>query len=286
MKLLQKVADVREYLRPHRLAGRRIGFVPTMGALHEGHRSLMRAAREQCEQVVVSVFVNPTQFGPAEDFEKYPRPIEADQALCGAEGVDALFQPSVAGIYPAGSATTVAVSRLASGLCGVHRPGHFDAVTTVVAKLFNIVQPDVAYFGQKDAQQAVIIRRMVRDLLWPMKIVVCPTVREADGLAMSSRNVYLSDTQRRQALSLSAALFEARDQILAGQRDVAQLVADMRRRIEAAGPCTIDYIEIVDAEDLTPLGEARGECLAALAVRIGDTRLIDNVVVDAGGGRR
>jgi len=203
-------------------------------------------------------------------------------AACNDEGVDALFHPPVSEIYPAGSATTVAVARLAHGLCGAHRPGHFDGVTTVVAKFFNIVQPDAAYFGQKDAQQAAVIRRMVKDLLWPIEIVVCPTVREADGLALSSRNVYLSKAQRQQAVSLSAALLRARDQILAGQCDVARLVARMREMIEAAGPCTIDYIEIVDAEDLTPLSRACGRCLVALAVRIGDTRLIDNVVVDAG----
>lgn len=282
MKVLHRIAEVREYLGPHRLAGRRIGFVPTMGALHEGHRSLMRAARRGCDQVVVSIFVNPTQFGPGEDFDRYPRPVEADMAACNDEGVDALFHPPVSQIYPGGSATTVAVARLTHGLCGAHRPGHFDGVTTVVAKLFNIVQPDAAYFGQKDAQQAAVIRRMVKDLLWPIEIVVCPTVREADGLALSSRNVYLSKAQRQQAVSLSVALLRARDQILAGQCDVARLVARMREMIEAAGPCTIDYIEIVDAEDLTPLSRACGRCLVALAVRIGDTRLIDNVVVDAG----
>ncbi len=203
-------------------------------------------------------------------------------AACNDEGVGALFHPPVSEIYPTGSATTVAVARLTHGLCGAHRPGHFDGVTTVVAKLFNIVQPDAAYFGQKDAQQAAVIRRMVKDLLWPIEIVVCPTVREADGLALSSRNVYLSKAQRQQAVSLSVALLRARDQILAGQCHVARLVARMREMIEAAGPCTIDYIEIVDAEDLTPLSRACGRCLVALAVRIGDTRLIDNVVVDAG----
>ena len=282
MKKLGKVCEVREYLSPHRQAGRRIGFVPTMGALHEGHRSLMRAARKGCEQVIVSIFVNPTQFGPGEDFQKYPRMLDADLAACQAEGVDAVFCPPVSEVYPAGSATIVTVKRLTEGLCGAHRPGHFDGVTTVVTKLFNIVQPDAAYFGQKDAQQATVLRRMVTDLLWPIEIVVCPTVREPDGLALSSRNAYLSPAERRQALSLSAALFRARDEILAGQKDVAALVAAMRERIESAGPCGIDYVEIVDADELTPLATARGRCLVALAVRIGGTRLIDNVVVDAG----
>ncbi len=282
MKELETVSQVREYLAPHRKAGRRIGFVPTMGALHEGHLSLVRAARNDCDLVIVSIFVNPTQFGPGEDFDKYPRMLDADLVACRAAGVDAVFCPQVSEIYPAGSATMVTVKRLTEGLCGAYRPGHFDGVTTVVAKLFNIVQPDVAYFGQKDAQQAIVLRRMVKDLLWPIEMVVCPTVREPDGLAMSSRNAYLSPAERRQALSLSAALFRARQEILAGQKDVAALVAGMRQYIESAGPCSIDYIEIVDAEDLTPLTAARGRCLVALAVRIGGTRLIDNVVVDAG----
>lgn len=282
MKKLETVSQVREYLTPHRRAGRRIGFVPTMGALHEGHLSLMRAARRECDQVIVSIFVNPTQFGPGEDFEKYPRMLEADLAACQAEGVDAAFCPPVSEVYPVGSATAVTVKRLTDGLCGAHRPGHFDGVTTVVAKLFNIVQPDAAYFGQKDAQQAIVLRRMVKDLLWPIEMVVCPTIREPDGLAMSSRNAYLSPAERRQALSLSAALFRARDEILGGQKDVAALVAGIRQRIESAGPCRIDYVEIVDAEELTPLTTVRGKCLLALAVRIGGTRLIDNVVVDAG----
>jgi pantoate--beta-alanine ligase len=246
----------------------------------------MRAARADCEQVVVSVFVNPTQFGPGEDFDKYPRTFDADWATCQAEGVDVVFYPAVSEMYPGDSITWVTVKRLTEGLCGAHRPGHFDGVTTVVAKLFNIVQPDAAYFGQKDAQQAAAIRRMVNDLLWPLEIVVCPTVREADGLAMSSRNAYLSPAARRQALSLSASLFWARDQILAGRCDVPDLTAEMRRRIEAAGPCVIDYVELVDADELTALKTARGRCLLALAVRIGDTRLIDNVVVDAGPASR
>jgi pantoate--beta-alanine ligase len=282
MNKLETVGEVREYLRPHRLAGRHIGLVPTMGALHEGHRSLMRAARAGCDQVVVSVFVNPTQFGPGEDFDRYPRTFDADWAACQAEGVDAVFCPPVSEMYPDDPITWVTVKRLTEGLCGAHRPGHFDGVTTVVAKLFNIVQPDAAYFGQKDAQQAAVIRRMAKDLLWPLEIAVCPTIREPDGLAMSSRNAYLSPAERRQALSLSASLFWCRDQILAGRRDASDLTAEMRRRIEAAGPCSIDYVEIVDADELTALDNVRGRCLLTLGVRIGGTRLIDNVVVDAG----
>lgn len=263
------------------MAGRRIGFVPTMGALHEGHRSLIRAARAACQDVIVSIFVNPTQFGPGEDFDRYPRPLEADLAACCAEGVDAAFCPSVQEMYSQDAATKVTVSRLAEGLCGAHRPGHFDGVTTVVAKLFNIVQADVAFFGQKDAQQAAVIRRMVRDLCIPIEIVVCPTVREPDGLAMSSRNVYLSPAERTQALSLSAALRWAQERVATGERKTLELVRGMRRQIEAAGPCAIDYIEIVDAEELTPKAVVEGRCLVALAVRIGKTRLIDNVVVEA-----
>jgi pantoate--beta-alanine ligase len=280
MQSLETVRSLREHLQPVRRAGGRIGLVPTMGALHAGHRSLMRAARAQCDHVIASIFVNPTQFGPLEDFAKYPRPLEADLAACRAEGVDGVFCPSVEEMYPPGSKTTVAVAELTNKLCGAYRPGHFDGVTTVVAKLFNAVQPDLAFFGQKDAQQVVVIRRMARDLLWPLEIVVCPTVREPDGLAMSSRNMYLSPTDRQQALSLSRSLNWAREQIAAGHREVAELVAEMRRRIESAGPCSIDYVEIVDADELAPKDRVSGKCLIALAVRIGPARLIDNIVIE------
>jgi pantoate--beta-alanine ligase len=252
-----------------------------MGAIHEGHRSLMRAGRADCDQLVASIFVNPTQFCPGEDFQQYPRPLEADLAACRQEGVDVVFCPSVQEIYPQDSLTQVSVARLTNGLCGAHRPGHFDGVTTVVAKLFNIVQPDVVWFGQKDAQQAVVIRRMARDLFWPIEIAVCPTVREEDGLALSSRNAYLQPDQRRQALCLWETLNWARQQIKEGQREVAPLLAAMRRRIKKAGPCSIDYIDLVDAEELTPKKIIEGPCLIALAVRIGQSRLIDNIVVDA-----
>jgi len=286
MKKLETVAKVREYLRPHRMAGKRIGLVPTMGALHEGHRSLMRAARAACEQVVVSVFVNPTQFGPGEDFDKYPRTFDADWATCQAEGVDVVFYPAVSEMYPGDSITWVTVKRLTEGLCGAHRPGHFDGVTTVVAKLFHIVQPDAAYFGQKDAQQAAVIRRMVNDLLWPLENRGLPHRSRSRRLGHVESECLPQPAARRQALSLSASLFWARDQILAGRCDVPDLTAEMRRRIEAAGPCVIDYVELVDADELTALETARGRCLLALAVRIGDTRLIDNVVVDAGPASR
>lgn len=286
MLKLETVADLRGHLTPIRRSGRVIGFVPTMGALHEGHRSLMRIARRECGVVVASIFVNPTQFGPNEDFEKYPRPLEADLAACREEEIDFVFVPEVGEIYPEGAVTKVTVSRLVEALCGRHRPGHFDGVTTVVAKLFNIVQPDRAYFGQKDAQQAAVIQQMVRDLLWPLEIVVCPTVREPDGLAMSSRNAYLSPRERRQATCLNATLQWAKESVDSGRRDVASLTAGMRERIEAAGPCTIDYIEVVDARTLDPKTVVTGRCLIALAVRIGSTRLIDNVLVDGGDADR
>lgn len=252
-----------------------------MGALHEGHRSLLRAARAACDVVVASIFVNPTQFGPNEDFAAYPRPLADDLAACQAEGVDMVFCPPVEEMYDPSAATTVAVARLTEGLCGAHRPGHFTGVTTVVAKLFNIVQPDVAFFGQKDAQQVVVIRKMVRDLLFPIEIVTCPTVREPDGLALSSRNAYLSPPERTQALCLSRALSFAREQIAGGARDTGRLLSAMRTQIESAGPCVIDYVDLVDADELTPKPRIEGRCLIALAVRIGRTRLIDNIVVEA-----
>lgn len=280
MLTLHTIRELRAELGQARRAGRRIGLVPTMGALHEGHRSLIRAARGQCEVVVVSIFVNPTQFGPAEDFERYPRPLEKDLDACRAEGADVAFCPSVEEVYPAGEVTRVAVSRLTEVLCGPCRPGHFEGVTTVVTKLINMVQPDVMYLGQKDAQQAVVLGRMVRDLRLPVDVVVCPTVREPDGLALSSRNAYLDAAQRRQATSLYAALTAARERIERGERDSAVLVEGMRRRIEGAGPCVIEYISIVDAEDLSARSRLSGRCLMALAVRIGATRLIDNVLLD------
>lgn len=285
MKSLDRVDELLAHLGAVRRAGLRIGFVPTMGALHEGHRSLIRAARAGCDHVVVSVFVNPTQFGPNEDFDRYPRPLEADLTACEAEGADCVFMPPVSEMYPAGAVTTVSVSGLTEGMCGASRPGHFQGVTTVVAKLFNVVQPDVAYFGQKDYQQAAVIKQMVRDLLYPIRIEVCPTIREADGLAMSSRNAYLRPEERRQAPILYATLTWARDQITAGQRDAAGLIPQMRQRIEASGPCQIDYVVINNAETLMPVDTIAGQCILALAVRIGQTRLIDNILVDAAAPR-
>jgi pantoate--beta-alanine ligase len=281
MEVARRIDDLRRQVAAARARGRSIHFVPTMGALHEGHRSLIRAAGGADHFVVVSIFVNPTQFGPGEDFESYPRTTDADLQACQAEGADLVFLPSVEEVYPGELLTTVHVERLTSGLCGAHRPGHFDGVTTVVAKLLNMVQPDAAYFGQKDAQQATVVRRMVADLNLPIAIEICPTVREADGVAMSSRNRYLSPPEHQQARSLYEALQLGEGLIRRGERKVQPILRAMRAHLMAAGPCTIDYVEIVDAENLAPLEAIAGKVLVALAVRIGNARLIDNVVVDA-----
>lgn len=286
MKKIETITDLRIHLDAQRASGRKIGFVPTMGALHVGHRSLMQAARGRCDELVVSIFVNPTQFAPGEDYDRYPRPMDADLAACQAESVDTVFCPSPDEVYPADAATCVEVSGLTDRLCGAHRPGHFNGVTTVVAKLFNMVQPDLAFFGQKDAQQAAVIRRMTRDLNFPIEIVVCPTVREPDGLAMSSRNAYLSAQERKQALCLYQSLQQAKADIDTGQRQAKDLIEGMRHTIESAGPCAIDYIEIVDPDTMQPKKTLDGQCLIALAVRIGPARLIDNFLVDVGDSQR
>ncbi len=280
MNVAYTIGQVRQAVRAAREQGRSIHFVPTMGALHEGHFSLIRAARRPDGFVVVSIFVNPTQFGPNEDFTKYPRPVEQDLAGCRREGVDLVFLPAPEEMYPPGSRTVVHVPGLTETLCGPHRPGHFDGVATVVTKLFNIVQPDRAYFGQKDAQQAVVIRRMVADLDMPIEIVVCPTVREPDGVAMSSRNAYLSPAQRRQARCLSESLRLAERMVRDGERRARLIIEAMRAHIAAAGPCEIDYIAAVDPETLEPVETIDRPCMFALAVRIGSTRLIDNLVLD------
>lgn len=279
-QVVKTAQAVRRAVRQARAAGQRIGFVPTMGALHAGHLSLIRAARLDCPYVVVSVFVNPTQFAPGEDYHSYPRSFQADQAACQAEHVNLLFAPDVHEVYGPAPRTTVHVAKLTEPLCGRHRTGHFDGVTTVVAKLFNIVQPDLAYFGQKDAQQALVVKKMTADLFFPIQIVVCPTVRDPDGLALSSRNVCLSPQQRTQATCLYAALNDAARQIAQGQRDPAALINLMRARITAAGPSAIDYISIVHPETLQPVNRVTGPVLLALAVRVGQTRLIDNLQLD------
>ncbi|MCH7885939.1 MAG: pantoate--beta-alanine ligase [Planctomycetes bacterium] len=279
MKVFNEIEACYGAVRDVQRRGGRVGLVPTMGALHEGHVSLIEAARRRSDSVAVTIFVNPTQFGPNEDFEKYPSDTEADLAACEASGADIVFTPSVETLYPRGFETTIHVSGLTEGLCGAHRPGHFDGVTTIVAKLLNILPADAAFFGEKDYQQLLVIRRMVRDLNLPVEIVACPIVREKDGLACSSRNRYLSPSERSQAAVLSRALFSARDRIAAGHKRVKELVARIRAEILAAGPAKIDYVEIVDAETLDSLTEVDRPARIVLAARIGPCRLIDNVAV-------
>lgn len=259
--------------------GKSVGFVPTMGALHEGHLSLIRRARKDNDIVVVSIFVNPAQFAPGEDLKKYPRPVSQDIALCRKAGVDFIFSPSPKDIYPEGFKTYVSVDGLDRVLCGKSRPGHFRGVATVVAKLLNIVWPDVIYLGQKDAQQAVIIKRMVEDLNFPASIRIMPTVREKSGLALSSRNVYLNIKEKEDALVLSKSLNLASLLIKGGLRDAGRLTKRIRELISKKKSAKVDYIAIVNADDLEPLNKIKGSCLIALAVRIGKTRLIDNVLV-------
>lgn len=278
--LIRTIAEMHHALKPYRTSGERVGLVPTMGALHAGHASLMRRARGECSTVVASIYVNPTQFGPDEDFARYPRQLEQDLDVCGREGVAFVFAPSDAEMYGGGTLTSVHVARLTERLCGAVRPGHFDGVCTVVAKLFHIVQPDAAYFGQKDAQQVAVLKRMVADLNFPVEMVVCPTVREADGLAMATRNAYLTPSQREQARCLYQALRTGQDAIESGIRTASRVAGIMRDVVLAAGPVTIDYIEAVDAHSLEATEELTGTVLLAGAIRIGSTRLIDNLVVE------
>jgi pantoate--beta-alanine ligase len=279
-KVAATVAELRLALAEARRSHLTVGLVPTMGALHEGHRSLIAAARARNDFVVVSIFVNPTQFGPHEDLARYPRPFDDDLRLCAAVGVDLIFHPSSQTIYPPGYCTWVEVAGLQDVLEGASRPGHFRGVATVVLKLFNLVQPDRAYFGQKDAQQARIIRQMVRDLDVPVEVVVCPIVREPDGLALSSRNRYLEADQRSSAVVLSRALREAADLFRAGQRDAEALAQVVRARIVATPGAALDYAALVDNDSLQPLDRIDRPALLALAVRFGSTRLIDNLLLE------
>jgi pantoate--beta-alanine ligase len=279
MKICYTVEDIREACRGERSGGGRLGFVPTMGALHEGHLSLVRAARDCCDVVAASIFVNPTQFGPNEDLAKYPRAFERDRGLLEKEGVELLFAPSVEEMYPAGAVSWVTVEGLSDRLDGRSRPGHFRGVTTVVAKLFHVVEPDAAFFGQKDAAQVAIIRRMVRDLKFPVEIVACPIMREADGLAMSSRNAYLAPLQRRQATVLYRALMRVKERWGAGERDAARLVAVGCEEIAREKSVRLDYFEMVDSDSLDPVEKAGDGALVAVAAFVGETRLIDNVVL-------
>jgi len=266
--------------RESRVKERIVGLVPTMGVLHEGHFSLIRAAQSECAPVVVSIFVNPKQFGPSEDFQKYPRAFEADRAALENLGVDYLFAPTPEEMYPRGFRTTVAVEGLSEKLEGRSRPGHFQGVTTVVLKLLEIVRPNRAYFGRKDAQQARIIRQMALDLNLGTQIVVRPILREPDGLALSSRNVYLNANERRAATALYRSLEAARREITAGERNPARLLVALRRVIDADPAVALDYAEIVDAETLEPVVSLRGECLILLAAKVGKTRLIDNALIE------
>ena len=286
MKICNTIEDMRAACREARRGGKRLGFVPTMGALHEGHLSLVRAARVRaaragaaCDVVAVSIFVNPTQFGPNEDLAKYPRDFERDRELLEKEGVELLFAPSVEEMYPAGAVTWVTVEELSGKLDGRSRPGHFRGVTTVVAKLCHIVEPDAAFFGQKDAAQVAIVRRMVRDLKFPVEIVACPIVRKADGLAMSSRNAYLDPAQRRQALVLYRALLRVQTLWKAGERNAEKLVIAGREEVAGEKSVRLDYFEIVDPESLDPVNEVARGALVAVAACVGGTRLIDNILL-------
>ncbi len=283
MRTVRTVAELRAALRPARRAERVIGLVPTMGALHDGHLSLIRHARATCDVVVVSLFVNPAQFDQAGDLAAYPRDEARDGGLAADAGADLLFAPDLAEVYPPGFATTVHVDGLTETLEGVHRGvGHFDGVTTVVTKLLNMVGPDVAFFGQKDAQQALVIRRLVRDLDLPVRIEVRPTVREPDGLALSSRNVHLRGADRERALALRDALAAAEASLRAGERDAAVLRAAALAAMRGHG-VEPDYLELVRTDDLSPVTRVEGEVLVAVAASIGSTRLIDNTILNANG---
>jgi len=278
VRTIRTVAELREVLASERRAGRTIGLVPTMGAFHAGHVSLMEQARAQTDVVVVSLFVNPTQFAPSEDLSAYPRDETRDAEIAAAAGVDVLFAPPVEEVYPDGFQTTVTVGALAEPLEGAQRPGHFDGVATVVVKLLNMVAPDVAFFGQKDAQQALIVRRVVRDLDIPARIEVCPTVREPDGLAMSSRNAYLGPAERERAIALRRALDAAEQAVAAGERD-ARAVAGAAHAAMAPYDVEPEYLALVSSDTLAPVDQIDGEILVALAARVGRARLIDNTLI-------
>jgi pantoate--beta-alanine ligase len=280
MDIVSDIAEMQRIASCLRREGKTLGVVPTMGFFHEGHLSLMRRARAECDVVIVTLFVNPMQFGPHEDFAAYPRDFERDGQLAAAAGVDLLFAPTTEAMYPDGYETVVTVEKLTQPLCGASRPGHFRGVTTIVAKLFHITQPHRAYFGLKDYQQCKVIQKMVKDLNFDITIVPCPIVREPDGLAMSSRNAYLRPAERQAALSLNRSLRRAEEMVEAGERN-ARAVRDAVRAMIAAEPLAqIDYVEVVDAETLQPVEEIAQKTLVALAVKIGRARLIDNTVLE------
>ena len=285
MRTVSRVHELRALCDDARAIGGRVGFVPTMGFFHAGHRSLMRAARADNDVVVVSLFVNPLQFGPTEDLSAYPRDLERDAAAAEAEGVDVLFTPTKDEIYPRPIVTTVHVEGLTAGLCGRSRPTHFDGVTTVVVKLLSMVGPCRAYFGRKDAQQLAVVTRMAEDLDLPVEVVGCPLVREADGLAMSSRNAYLEPDDRRAAAILSRALHEAAAEIANGERDPDHVHRVLAGLVATEPRVQLDYAEVVDARDLTPVTDISGDVLVAVAATVGRARLIDNMTVSVGPDR-
>lgn len=280
MEVVEKIKDVRKKVKAAENKGKSIGFVPTMGALHVGHMALIETAVKKTDFVVVSIFVNPTQFGPDEDFDKYPRPFETDLEKCRNEGVEIVFAPKPDEMYPDKNLTWVNVEKLTEPMCGKFRPGHFRGVTTVCAKLFNIVRPDIAFFGQKDAQQAVVIKRMVKDLNMPLKIEICPTVREPGGLAVSSRNKYLNPQQKKDAEYLYKALQKARQMLETGEKNSDRIVSEMQKILNRVPSLKMQYISILDAQTLEEPPQLKGPVLVALAARLGHARLIDNIIVE------
>jgi pantoate--beta-alanine ligase len=279
---LHAIPDLRRWVRDARAAGRRVALVPTMGYLHEGHLRLVDEARRRADAVVMSVFVNPLQFGPNEDLARYPRDLPRDRALALARGVDALFAPADTVMYPPGSEIRVIPGPTANRWEGAARPGHFAGVLTVVAKLFHLVEPDMAMFGRKDIQQVVLVRQMVRDLDWPLEIAVVPTVREPDGLALSSRNAYLDPRERRQAVALSAALAAAHQAFLAGERRASALAALMGARLDQEPAVVVEYLAVAEPRTLAPVEAVDADTVVALAARLGRTRLIDNIILGEG----
>jgi pantoate--beta-alanine ligase len=280
MQIINTVAAMQSICREFRTQGVVLGFVPTMGALHEGHLSLVRRAKAECDVVTASIFVNPLQFAPGEDLARYPRTFEEDRKLLEAEGVEALFAPDAAEMYPDGAVTTVTVTGIGDRLDGASRPGHFAGVATIVAKLFHVVRPDRAYFGQKDAAQLAVIRQMVRDLNFDVELVGCAIVRDADGLALSSRNRYLSATERQQALVLQAALLRMKQMIAEGERDSATLIRGGMEAFQTVTGGRLDYLSVTHASTLLPVESVRSGTLVAIAAYVGNTRLIDNFLVD------
>jgi len=280
MRVIENIKDLKAIVRSQKQSGKTIGFVPTMGYLHEGHISLAKKSVSENDFTIMSIFVNPTQFGPKEDFSEYPRNMEKDTVMAENAGVDVVFSPTEKEMYPYGYNTYVNVEQITDTLCGESRPGHFKGVATVVTKLFNIVEPDKAYFGQKDAQQAVVIKRMVRDLNMSVEIITCPIIREQDGLAMSSRNTYLNEEERKAALILSKSLLDAERLVKSGEKNSSKIIKHIKDMISAEKLANVEYIKIVDQEDLRDVNEIDKKALIALAVRFGSTRLIDNIEVE------